>query len=244
MSKALLIDDFRWPGQAAPPLAGSPDSMNWRSYLEKSAGSPSVLGVAGGMKLLLDSTAEAQAACLYMGDVLGYPIGKLVRVDFWASVSASLDSHINVAFGLSTARNNAPESASEFALFRCVGSNELLISTSDGTNTNSQVDSGQTIGTTCIKCSMDFGAGLTSTAGSLATGGQSNVLFSAEQIAMSGSPNPAPLLRRICQATRFNLSAYTGNLQPIAQVAKSSNAAVGYAVIYRVRIAYKADYDG
>jgi hypothetical protein len=244
MSRDLLIDDYRWPGQNSPPLTSAPDGQPWRSKITKSAGSPTVAGTAGAMKLSLDTTVEIQAAVLYMGDVLGYPIGKLVRVDFWASVSASLAAAVNVAFGMSAAQNNAPESSAEFALFRLVGSNELLISTSDGTNVTSQSDTGQTMGTQLIRCAMDFGSGLTSTAGSQATGGQSNVLFSMEQIAMPNSANPAPLLRRVCQTVRFNMSAYTGNLQPLAQIVKSSNAAAGSLSIYRARVAYKADFDG
>ena len=244
MSKNLLVDDYRFPGQNAPPLTSAPDSQPWRSKLTKTAGSPSVLGSAGAMALTLDTTNEVQAAVLYMGDQLGYSIGKLVRVDFWAHVTASLAAAINCAFGLSTAQNNAPESAAEFILFRLVGSNEILVSTYDGTNLTSQVDTGIALGTTPTRCSIDLGSGLTSTAGQLATGGSSNVLFNVEQVAMPNSPNPTGVLRAVCRNTRFNCSAYTGKFQPLAQIVKTANAASGVLTIDRVRLTYKADYTG
>src|SRR5206468_443466 len=153
------------------------------------------------------------------GDVLGYPIDKLEIVDFWAKVTASLAAQVSGCFGLSTARNDAPESAAQFALFRFVGANELLISTSDGTNVNSQVDTGLPFAATIIRATMNFCTGIFSVAGGQSTGGKSNPLFSAE--------DGRGALRRVCLSTRFNMSAFSGNFQPLAQIQKTANAAVG-----------------
>jgi hypothetical protein len=234
MSKDVLVDDFRFNSQMVPPVVGSPDSGYWRKKTTGAGGGIVNAVVSGGLyTLAMDATNEVQNLCLYGGDVLGYPIDKLVQVDWWAKVSAGLAAAVSGAFGLSTARNDAPESAAQFALFRFVGGtpNELMISTSDGTNVQSQIDTGLPFAATLVRCTMDFASGLFSVAGGQSSGGKSNALFSAED----GRGN----LKRVCASTRFNLSAFAGNFQLVAQIQKTSGVAVGTLSIQRVRVKYK-----
>lgn len=208
--------DFR--GQLAFPVVGSGVGTPWVKDDDSSAGSPTVGGLAGGgVRLAFDSQAEAQNLCLYFGDVLAFDIDELISFEIIAKTIATLDAATSLAFGLASARNDAIDSIAEACLFRCIGDNNVVVESDDGTNNNDDVATGVTLGATWQRFRIDFAARRTTQEPpSLSLGGKSNVAFYAG--------NARGSMRRVAQNTRFDMSNYAGGLQPFIQLQKTSDA--------------------
>lgn len=191
--------------------------MGWAKADTSSAGSPTLTGTTGGgIRFALDSTNEVQNLCLYQNDVLGYSIGELISVEFVVKTVASLDSATSFAFGVASARNDAIDSISEAALFRCIGSNSVVVETDDGTNNNDDVATGVTLGTSWKRFVINFAERNTTVEPpSVSTGRPSNIGFYAS--------NDNGSLRRVASGTRFDMSNYTGGLQLFAQLQKTAD---------------------
>ena len=234
--REVLVDDFRFPGVSNPAAVASVVDGPWSSKITKTAGTPTVAAASGFMVLTLDNTAEVQNLCFYMGDVLGYPVDKLIQVDIWAKLSASIAAAVSGAFGMASARNDTLASVADVAWFRFAGSNTIVLDGRDGTNSYSGISTGgQTLSTTVKRFTLSFKEGVNTKAGALSTGGKSNVIYSMDVV---GGANPG-LLRRVGVTQLFDLSNYTGNFQPFFQIQKTSNAATGTLSVQRVRISYR-----
>lgn len=207
--------DFR--GEAAVAAAGSGAGHPFVKADTSAAGSPTVGGLAGGgIRLLLDNTSEVQNLCLYMGDVLPFDIDEIVKVEVIAKTVASLDSTTSIAFGLASARNDAIDSIAEAALFRCIGDNNVVVETDDGTNNNDDVATGLTLGTTWKRFQINFAErNTTQEPPSLSLGRKSNVGFYGA--------NDNGSQRRVASGTRFDMSNYSGGLQLFAQIQKTAD---------------------
>lgn len=226
MSAEMFQRVYDFNGPMAPAVAASVVDGPWSS---KKTGSGGTIVVASGglMQLAMDATSEVQNLCLYQGDILPFPIDKLVSLEILASVSASLAAAVSVGFGLASARNDAFASISTRALFKITGNNNLLAETADGTNTQANAATGLTLGTTVRKFLMEFKSGITTVSGGLSTGGKSNVIFSAE--------NSNGQMVRVADSKIFNMSASTGNLQLFGQIQKTSGTATGTLSFRRFR---------
>jgi hypothetical protein len=238
VSQEIAVFDRVFTGIAAPVVAASVDDGPFASKITKTAGSPSVAGASasgsqnGGLALVLDATNEVQNACFYMGDILPFNLANLVQLDLWVSLSATINAAISAAWGLASARNDAIATIAQRALFRAVGSNELLAESADGTNTQASADTGLAIGTTMIRTTIGFKEGiLTQGPPNLSTGGLSNLIYSAE--------NGRGQLRRVCANKQFNVSAGSGGMQLFAQIQKTAAAAGATLTLYRARVAFR-----
>ena len=229
--KDVLIYDKVFVGQTAPPVVGSPDGQEWRSKVTKTAGSPTVLGAAGGMVLTLDSTSEVQNLCLYHGDILSFPIDALISFDLWGYLTGSMATGVTLSAGLASARNDAIASLSQSCLFQCAGSSALVVTTKDGTHSNSAVATGETMPTSLYQIGFNFSEGINTQVEALSTGGKSRVHAFAN--------NSRGQLRRVLANTTIDLSAYSGNFQPFVQLQKTAVAAARTFTVQRIRIAYR-----
>lgn len=232
MGLDTLVDDFRFNGAMAPPLAASADGGPWVTAITKTAGSPTIQAANGKMKALMTSDSEIQNLCLYFGDNLAYDIDDLIAAEFWVDVPDSLDAATSIAVGLCSARNDDPDSLAANAMFRLIGNNNLLVETDDGTNDNDDVATGLTLKASTRKLTIDFATGVKTVAppGSC-VGGKGNVLFMAE--------NESGLNRSVAKTTQFDMSNYSGGLQPFVQIQKSAAVSVNYVQLKRVRIEYR-----
>lgn len=223
--------DFR--GAHAPPLVASRDGGPWCSIVVDTAGSPTVLAGNDGMTLTLDATNEAQSAGLYMGNVLPFDIDDIIRAEFIAKASASLGATVQAIFGFASAQNADPDAIAQGAWFKLAGSNSLVVETDDGTTNNDDVSAdGETLSTTFKRFAIDFSTGITTQSPpSQSLGGKSNVQFHM------GNTNGH--LRRVAKNTRFDMSAYAGNLQLIAQIQKTASTATGTLSILEIEVEYK-----
>ena len=233
MSVRTATDRFSFRGAISPPTLANRQGI-WCKKITAATGSPTVAAASGGaMELALDNTNEAQNLCLYMGDILPYDIDDLIRVEFLAKISASLDSSVTAVLGVASARNDDPDSVAEAAWFKLAGSNTLVIETDDGTN---EVDDGSadgfTLSSTYKRLAIDFATGIKSqSAPSLSTGGKSDIRFFAGNT--SGS------LRRVGRNTSHSMAAYAGNLQLIAQIQKTAGTATGTLSLLEALVEYK-----
>lgn len=225
------VYDFR--GQHLLPAAASGVGSEWVKTDTSAAGSPTVQGVsAGGLELALTNTNEVQNICAYLGDVLAFDIDDLIRVEFIAKISASLDSSVTAVFGLGSARNDTLDSVAAMAWFRLQGSNSVLCETDDGTNDNDDIATGESLSTTYKRFAIDFSEGmLTQSPPSLSLGGKADVRFF-----MSNSNGS---LRRVAAGQRFNMSNYGSGLQPIVQLQKTSGTATGTLTILECTVEYR-----
>ncbi len=231
MSKDVLTVDYRFVGKHRPATDGASANGPWVKTITGAA-PPTVQSNAGKMELALTATNEVQNACFSWGDELGLSIDKLISIDIWASITASLAAAVTASFGLASARNDAPGSITNRLLWQLAGDNNVKVQSSDGTNTLAATAVGHTLTTTIRRFSMDFGSGvLTQAPPALSKGGKANVKLAME--------NSQGLLRPVFPNTLVNLSAYSGGLQPFFQIQKTVGTAVGTLSIERVLINYR-----
>ncbi len=225
-------------GAQDPPDYTTPDSGEW---VQKTVGngSPAVGVVNGFMLLAVDFTLESQLACLYQLDRLGYDIDDLQQVDFYAKLNAAaLHASCSVAFGLISAQNNDPDAIAAAAIFRLIGSTAVVCETDDGTNDNDDVATGQTLGASVKRFTIDFASGIRSVVPGPSTGGKANVLFSMD--------DDRGNLRQVARLTTFDMSNYTGGLQLFAQIQKGAASSVlaedvtAALFLERIRVRYKS----
>lgn len=225
-------------GSQDPPDYTAPDGGEFVQKTVKTGGSPLVDVYHGVMRLYLDSTLEDQLACLFQRDMLGYDIDLVQQVDFYAKLStASLPAAVSLAFGLISAQNNDIDTIAAAALFRCIGNNNVVCETDDGTNDNDDVASGLTLGTSLKRFTIDFASGLRTVEPGPSVGGKANVLFSMDDARGN--------LRPVARLTTFDMANYSSGLQLFAQIQKGASSSVIAAdvtaalYIERIRVRYK-----
>ena len=165
-------------------------------------------GAATGEAALdLASTSEVENVCLSFGDTLCIDIDKVQGCEFRVKMNqATLDSASQVAVGLIGDRNDAIDSVAQAALFRVVGSastTSVVVESDDGTNDNDDKATGQTLVNAYKRLRIDF------------SNGTSDVRFFMDDA--NGS------LTRVASSTTFDMSNYTGSLQPVIQLQKTAD---------------------
>lgn len=214
------VDDFFGTGSLQATAAGGD---RWDITDTSSAGTPTyayVDGAATGeVQLAFSNTNEIQNVCLSHGDTLGMDIDKIQRVMMRVKMNqASIDATTSVAFGLTGDRNDAIDSIAQAALFRLVGADSttaVVVETDDGTNNNDDVATGETLINAYKKFVIDF------------TQGTSDVRFYIDG-------------KRVAASTTFDMSNYTGSLQPFVQLQKTADTntdglTIDYFAVYGTR---------
>ena len=225
-TKRLFRDYFHFNGNAINP-----------AFTSTLVNGGTVVMNAGEVDLNLAATNEIESARVSMGDQLAYPIGQLKEMSFWAKVTASLNAAITVSMGLASAGNAAPGSISARMFFSLNGSNSLVINTSDGTLTNTNIAVNDVLVNSWKKFTINLAEG-TVTIGPPASmvggqGGQRDVLFAVENSDFNQS-----VLRRVAPRTLFDTGNYSGGLQPYFQIQKTASTATGTLSIRRVEMEY------
>ncbi len=215
-------DDFFGAGVLpTSATAGQP----WVITDTSSAGTPTYVYVDGSatgeVALDFDSQSEIQNVCLSFGDTLCFDIDQIDSAEFWVKTNqATFDTATQLAFGLAGDRNDAIDSIAQAALFRVVGSDSqtaVVVETDDGTNDNNDVATGQVIGAAAYKRYLiDFSQGT------------SDVRFH-----MTDANSTQ---RRVASGTTFDMSNYTGSLQPIIQLQKTADTNTDGVTIDYVKI--------
>ncbi|MGH6967569.1 MAG: hypothetical protein ACREEN_00495 [Stellaceae bacterium] len=137
LRRVRLDEDFT--GTTANVIGGK-----WSSKVVKTAGSPTVAGVANKHQVActLDATSEKQDAVLYFADNVCLDLMKQPIVDINAAATVlPSGTGDEVVFGLMAAWIDGPDNNTGFARFKCSGSGELYAELYDGT-TLTTVDTG------------------------------------------------------------------------------------------------------
>lgn len=203
-------DDFLGAGL----LSATPSHDSWLIADTSAAGAPTFTrgGVNGLATLTLESTAEVQNVCLYMADNLNFDIDLIDHIEVSLAVGqAANDSATQIAWGLASARNDAIDSIADAALFRCVGDNLIVVETDDGTVNNDDVATGTSAGVAQQKYVISF------------ANGKSDVRFFVGGEAVS-------------RDTTFDMSNYSGAMQPYFQIQKTSDTNTDAVVVDYVKV--------
>lgn len=210
---AEYCDDFHGHGE----LPSSQSDSDWLVDDTSSAGTPTYTkgGVNGEATLAFDSQAEIQNVCLHHGDDLNFDIDLIDHIEIAIKGGqAALDATTMLAVGLASARNDAIDSIGEAALFRVIGADSttaIVVETDDGTNNNDDVATGKSLADSYVHLLISFASG------------KSDVRFH-----INGS--------RVAKSTTFDMSNYSGALQPIIQLQKTADANTDSVVVDYVKI--------
>ena len=199
-------DDFFGGGTLATSGQGDP----WVIADTSASGTPTYVYVdgssSGEVALDLAATSEVENVCLSFGDKLAMDIDKIQGAEFRIKMNqAALDATSQVAFGLTGDRNDTIDSIAQAAIFRVVGADSttaVVVESDDGTNNNDAVATGQTLINAYKTFKIDFSQGT------------SDVRFMMDD---------ANGLRRVATGTTFDMSNYTGSLQPFVQIQKTAD---------------------
>lgn len=211
-------DDFLGHG-----AIGAQDAGYWLATTS-AGGGVTRGGINGEASVALSSASESQNVCLDFGDDLNFDIDALKRVVLRVKMGqAALTAGSEVAFGVASGRADSIDAITEQALFRVIGSDDttaVVCESDDGSNDNNDIASGQSLVDSYKDFVIDF------------SGGKSNVKFYMD----NGSGN----MQRVASSTTFDMSNYSGGLQPYVQIQKASGTAddsviVDYIVIESAR---------
>lgn len=199
--------------------AASNVGHNWLITDTSSAGAPTHVPVdgssSGEVAIDFDSQSEVQNVCLSFANTLQFDIDKIRFAQFRVKMNqATVDSATSFAFGLTGDRNDAIDTIAQAALFRVVGGDSttnVVLETDDGTNNNDDIASGTTLINAYKVFEINF------------------VLGTADvRFLIDGQPAGA--------ATTFDMSNYTGSLQPFFQIQKTADTNVDGFTIDRFYI--------
>ncbi|MEL6109653.1 MAG: hypothetical protein AAFU85_26895 [Planctomycetota bacterium] len=208
--------DFR--GHQAIPLAASGAGTPFVKADTSDSGSPTVGGLdGGGLRLQLASANEIENLCVFFGDVLAFDIDEIICVEFIVKAPQTLNAASSIAFGLCSARNDTIDDLAAHASFRCIGNNNVVVETDDGVNDNNGLSSGLSLATSWERYAINFASrNTTIEPPSVSLGRKSNIEFYGT--------NGYGSKRRVASGTRFDMTNYSGGLQPYIQLQKTADA--------------------
>jgi hypothetical protein len=200
--------------------AGSNVGHNWRAT---STGGPTYTpldnatdSANGGVVVAESSTNEAQNACLNFADILPFDIDNLIEVNFRVKMNqALLNAASMFAIGLQGDRNDAIDSIAQHASFRLIGASAaLFVESDDGTIDRDDIVTGATLEDSYKDLRISF------------ANGTRDVRFFVD-----GQP--------VAESTTFDMSNYTGCLQPYAQLQKTAVTATDGFTLCSVEVTYR-----
>lgn len=203
-----FADDFNGV-VATLPTSADPASP-WLVDDTSSSGTPTYTKGTSEAVLTLSSTTEVNNVCLHFNDALDFDVDSIIRMEFRAKVTATLDSATTVVMGLGSARADDPDAVACNAWFKLAGSNVVVVETDDGTTDDDDNATGVSLSSTYKRFCIDF------------SGGKSDVKFYVDGVRVGTGP--------------FTVAAYTAGLQPIFQIQKTSDSNTDALTIDYVKI--------
>jgi hypothetical protein len=203
-----FYDDFNG-AVAAFPTSADPATA-WLVDDTSSSGAPTYTKGTSEATLTLASTTEVENVCLHFNDALDFDIDSIIRMEFRAKVTATLDSATTIVMGLGSARADDPDAVAANAFFKLVGSNAVVVETDDGTTDNDDNSTGVSLSSTYKRFVIDF------------SGGKSDVKFYIDGVKVG--------------TETFTMSAYSSGLQPIFQIQKTSDSNTDALTVDYVKI--------
>lgn len=226
---------FNFLGDFFVDAAGNDQSTPWRKSVAGTT--PGVVAANGGaMKVELTSFSGAQSAVLHHDDVLSFDIDDLLYIEFIWQLTMT-GSTPDIAFGLaSTGVGETAFSGLENALLFRVNSDSLALKavTRLGTDTAVSETSNHTVGGgEWLRSRIDLSTGakaLTDVA-TAPKAGKGAVKF------YSGNPSEGRAMERLV-SREFDMSGYSGSLQPVVFAAKASGAQTAVMNVREICVGY------
>ena len=212
----IFEEDFLGPQTMLTAPVGSDQ---WDVVVTTTAGTPTytVGGVNGELSIDLDTNDESEIVTVYQSDILNYDIDLLDHIEFRVKMAqAAVGATTELAFGMTSARNDVIDTIAEAALFRVVGADSttaVVVETDDGSAGNAKDDIAT--GVTLINAYKKFVISFSH--------GTSDVRFYIDGV-------------RVAASTTFDMSTYTAGLQPMIQLQKPSGLAGDGVVVDYLRI--------
>jgi hypothetical protein len=140
------FDDFL--GHCAFPATASGVGPAWTTAITGTT--PTIAGLTnsnqGEVKLILTSTSQAQVASLYHGDICSFKSDNLLTASFRVKVlTTDITTAESVVFGMTTARNDNPDTPTVNAQFKLAASTAVVVESDDNSTDNDDKATGQTL---------------------------------------------------------------------------------------------------
>jgi len=222
VSSGIAVVEFR-AGEAAAPLVSDDivfeddflgDSLgaHWATVDVGDATQTIVADEHGGaVSCLIAATSEAEDAVIYFGDELNFDIDHLKRIEMRAKIITP-GAGVTLVWGMAGAHDLDKDTVAQNAWFRVEGGTlDLLVESDDGTNNNDDDDTAINLVSDAYH---DFMIDFTDT---------SDVKFFVDGVQVS-------------DATTFDMSNYTGGLQPYFSGDKASGTTTGQVIVDKVKI--------
>lgn len=217
----VLADDF----VRALTLTATPEgATGWTAKDNSPAGTPTfatISSATGELEVALDAISEAQIVTVYQNDILPFGIDN-IQLMHWLLKLEGVDSDTQFVAGLAGAQNDTPDSIAQNAWFKVDGAVDLsnvVVETDDGTNDNDDIATGTTLGAVFKDLVIDF------------LDGTDKVRFFIE--------NADGQRTRVAAGTTFDMSNFTGNVQPFLQLQKATGTGTPKVTIDKFMIQYK-----
>ena len=179
------------------------------TYTRLDHGEGSAVNAPGVAALAFDTAAEPQNVCLSFGDKLCWDFDSLQHAEGrvrLAPAGTLKDETTTLAWGIAGDRNDTIDTIAVASLFRLASGsavNTVVAETDDGTNNNDDVATGISLADdTWHRWEMDF---------------------SVKTAVKFFLANSSDILKRVSQATTFDMSNHTGAVQPFYQIQKTSD---------------------
>lgn len=215
-------------GHYIPADHGTAGPSEWKKTV---SGEGAITSNGDSVRLELTSGSGAGLAELALGDKLPFLLSDLIRARFIAKCSSISAAEVQVSFGMASAINGtATDSLAANAMFRGIGSNTIVLESDDGTNDNDDVASGLSFDADWQDFLIDFTQTQQKMPPAVSLGTGSNVRFEGTN---------GQIRRTAGEAQLFDMSNYTGKLQPFARVQKASGTGVVTLDIKLIEVEYK-----
>ncbi len=190
-----------------------------------SSGTPTYIGDdsenSGAITITLDGSSEAESVRIHHNDIKSFDIDKIQTVRYIVKIAA-FSAVSTIVFGVAGDTNATLDSIAQCAWFRMQGSDSqtaVVVETDDGTVVNRDVATSQTLAAVYKTFEISF------------VNGTDDVRFYMD--------NGDGQLRRVAASTTFDMSNFTGNLQPYFGLDKASGTTVDTITIDLVEITYE-----
>jgi hypothetical protein len=228
--KDTHIHRFDFVGATEFVASGSVSPIPFRKTL---VGSATLGNKADGAELALIVTTEAESARLSFADILSFDIDDLISFYTRIKVTSEAFTNSSLFVGLASAGNATIDTIANMAGFRMDGTLALKAETDDNVNNVDDIAVGLTPASgQWVDLAIDFASGI-QTVGppGISKGGKGCVQFYA------GTSSTG--MRRRCPNQLFDMSNYTGGLQPYIQLQKASSADVATCHVDFIEIVTK-----
>lgn len=222
--RSLILTPYNTP---LPSVSGAGPLVTTQTG---TPGAVSVDVAENAWKLPIAATNEAEANRLSFGG-LRFPIANIKGIGIKAKCSALDSTTLQAAFGFCSTPNDDTDAIAEGCFFKIGTDDSIVVESDDGTTNVDDVSTGQTNAAGWRYYWLNLADAVK--LGDPRFGG--NV---GGRAIIQPSMTIGGLLRPVARGTQFDLSGYSGRIQPFAQIIKGASTDTGSLHIAEIRVDY------